>query len=117
VSGRAAIAFAATRPACRSYGRFEFGCLHIWVRAWSKCVASMDAQGLDPGIWSNSSLAMGMGKHSVGRFVLCPPLKREQWETTHAFSDVLEDLGHHPTLGVIDIFDAPEYLKVKPASM
>ena len=43
--------------------------------------------------------------------------KREQWETTHAFSDVLEDLGHHPTLGVIDIFDAKEYLKVKPASM
>jgi len=25
VSGRAAIAFAATRPACRSYGRFEIG--------------------------------------------------------------------------------------------
>ena len=72
------------------------------------------AVGLGP---STGSAVMGMGKHSVGRFVLCPPLKREQWETTHAFSDVLEDLGHHPTLGVIDIFDAPEYLKVKPASM
>ena len=34
------------------------------------------AVGLGP---STGSAVMGMGKHSVGRFVLCPPLKREKW--------------------------------------